>query len=144
MSEKISLVLPVLSAAIISLIFIRPEITGFVVGAGNVLYADIKVTTADGVILPALSIIEVSLGGEASSMPVSLFIEKSGKPYEFVEGKVPEIDYAGFGYTGNYTYIVPISEFNLSGMVEPGRHVIRVRISYNRTVISESEREILA
>jgi hypothetical protein len=143
MGAKISLTLPVLSVAILFLVFIRPEITGFVVAPDNVLRADIKVTTADGVILPADSEIEVSIGDLASSMPVSLFIQKSGGHYELVEGEVPELGYRGPGYAGNHTYILPISDFNLSGRVGQGMHIIRVEITYKGTIISENEREVL-
>ena len=82
-------------------------------------------------------------GGEASSMPISLFIERSGGPYELVEGEVPEIGYLGPGYTGNHTYMVPIAHFNLSREIGSGTHRIMVKIIHNCTVISEDEENVI-
>jgi hypothetical protein len=76
-------------------------------------------------------------------MPISLFIEKSGGPYDLVEGDVPEIGYSGPGYAGVYTYEVPISQFNLSREIRSGAHRIIVKIIYNGTVISEDEEEVI-
>ncbi len=144
MGEKISFVLPVLSIAILSLFFLRPGITGFVIAPARVLNADIEVTTAEGVILPADSVIEVSVAGKNSSMPISVFIERSGGPYELVRGEVPEIGYSGPGYTGNHTYTVPVADFNLSMEMGRGMHVISVSITRNGTAISGNEREFIA
>ena len=120
MSNRISIILPVISIALIYVLLARPEITGFVTAPGNILGAEIKVSTAEGVILPAGSVVKIELGDEASAMPLDIFIDKSGSPYELVRGEVQEIDYTGYGYTGNYSYVVPISEFNLSGNIQKG------------------------
>jgi hypothetical protein len=143
MSRNISLVLPVLSLAIISLVFLRPGITGYVVVPGGMVNADVEVSTADGIVIPLDSTIQVSLGERCSSMPISSFIERSGEPFEISRGEVPVIGYIGPGYTGNYTYRMPISHFNLSLEIGPGIHRIWVRIIYNGTVISEDEEEVL-
>ena len=143
MVDNVSVVIPVISAAMLLLVLIRPEITGLAVAPGDVLQAGIQVTTAEGVILPSTSLVEVNVGGEVSSMPIGAFISKSGEPYEIADGEVPEIGYIGPGYTGNYTYTVPISEFGLGRKVQPGRHVLGVKIIYDGVVISRSEREIV-
>ncbi len=143
MGRNISLVLPAISIAIVSLFFLRPGITGFVIGPGSMVSADIRVTTAEGVILPKDSIIQVSLGGRYSSMPLSMFIEKSGEPCDLVDGEVPGIGYSGPGYTGNHTYMIPISHFNLSREIGSGTHRIVVKIIHNGTVISEDEEDVI-
>lgn len=140
---KISILLPVLSIVVVALVFMRPEITGMVTAPVNVLRAEIKVTTADGVILPRESVIELNIGNESSGMPISLFIEKSGVAYELAEGEVPEIGYSGLGYTGNHTYTVPISEFNISRRVGIGRSEIRVEITYDGSLVSGARTEVL-
>ena len=143
MVNNVSVVIPVISAALLLMFLIRPEITGLAVVPGGVLQADIEVTTAEGVILPSPSLVEVNVGVEVSSMQIEAFISKSGQPYEIVDGEVPEIGYTGPGYTGNHTYSVPISEFGLGRKVRPGRHALGVKIIYDGVVISRSEREIV-
>jgi len=143
MKEKISVLLPVLTITALLVIFARPQITGFVVGPGSVLSADIKITTAEGVILPADSVVTATLSEESSSMPVSMFVSKSGGAYEFVNGNVPELGYDGWGYTGNHTYIVPLSEFNLTRALPGGEHSIGVKIEYNGYLISSTEERVV-
>ena len=143
MHGKFFILLPVMSAALIFLIFARPEITGFAVAPAGIVNADIKVTTADGVVIPVDSVVEARIGDEVSSMPVSVFISKSGEPYELSEGHVPEIYYTGPGYTGNHTYIVPISVFNLTRKLNRGVNMLNVKIIYNGLVVSETETEVI-
>ena len=143
MKEKISILLPVLTITVLFVLFARPQMTGFLVGPESVVSADIKITTAGGVILPADSLVTVTLGEEASSMPISLFIQKSGGTFEFVRGSVPELGYEGWGYTGNHTYIVPLSEFNMTRAVGPGEHSIGVKIEYSGHLISSTEEKVL-
>ncbi len=143
MGSNLSLVIPAISLAIVALFFMRPGITGFVVAPGGMVSADIKVTTADGVILPEDSIIQISLGERRSSMPISSFIGKSGGQYDLVDGEAPEIGYSGIGYTGNHTYMVPISQFNISREILSGTYRIMVRIIHNGTVISEDVEDVI-
>ena len=143
MDSRLSFVVPAISAAIIALVLMRPEITGFAVSPGGIMQAGIMVATAEGVILPRDSVVTISIDEEEASMPVSAFISKSARPYELVEGEVPEIGYEGLGYTGNHTYMVQLSEFDLARDLQPGTHTLTVKITYKGVVISASEREIV-
>ena len=144
--ERVSIILPVLSITLVFVFLARPGITGFAVGqgvAGNSVNAEIRVTTAEGVFLPAGSLIEVGIGEEVSSMPLARFIEISGAPYELAVGGTPEISYSGPGYTGNHTYAVQLSEFKMDRPLGEGLHAIKVRVVYNGTVISQGEKDVL-
>ncbi|MBN2330687.1 MAG: hypothetical protein JXC85_02630 [Candidatus Aenigmarchaeota archaeon] len=143
MTRNVSVVLPVISLAILSLFWLRPGITGFAVGAGSVIDADVKVTIGEGVIIPVNSTVEVVLGGGSSTMPFSRFVESSGAPFEIVSGEVPEIGYRGPGYAGNHMYMIPVSHFNLSREVGAGTHLIKVRLLFDDALLSEGEEEVI-
>jgi hypothetical protein len=142
-SSRISILLPVLSTALVLVVLARPEITGLVTAPAKVIDAEIVITTAGGVILPGGAEIHVSLGGESSVMTVSEFIERSGQEGEIAEGEVPEIGYKGTGYTGNHSYAVPLSEFNISRNVGAGTSKISVEITFNGMAFSGAETEIV-
>jgi len=143
MTSKISLLLPVLSLALLWAALTRPEFTGLVTGAsGNVRGMDVLLETAEGTILPEDSVIEVSIGGQSRSMPVKAFISESGGAFELAEGANPDAGYVGPGYTGNHAYLVPAPAFNFSGFPR-GVHPALVRVHYNGTVMASMERQLL-
>ena len=138
MTRKISLLLPVLSLALLWAALSRPEITGLVTGAtGSVRGMDVVLETAEGTLLPEDSVIEVRIGEQSRSMPVKAFISESGGSFELAEGANHEA-----GYTGNHTYLVPAVAFNFSGLPR-GSHAAHVSVLYNGTVLASRERQVL-
>jgi hypothetical protein len=144
MEQRVFVIIPIISAALLFLVILRPGITGFIVMGSDVVDASIRISTADGVILPKESVVEVSIGDRTASMPVEDFISGSGKAYELIEGDTPELHYSGLGYSGNHTYVLPLSDFNISREIGKGPSVLWVRLYYRDYLISEDREEVLA
>ena len=137
-------ILPVVSIALIaSIVFARPDLTGFVVSEGEIstvkyVDAQIRVSIKDGII-PEGSFVSVSLANRTSNMTMEEFIGKSGEEYDLVEGSVPEISYEGPGFLGPAEYTVDLDEFDLKVPLTEGSYVLSNSVYYEGTLLSYTE-----
>jgi len=138
--------LPLVSAAIIISLLLRPGMTGMVIGSGAVPGAvpGIRLMTAEDSVLPIGSVMEIAVGNRTYSLKVADFINRSGGPYEVMDGMVRSTGYYGPVFTGKHAYILPLSEV-APGLEEAGeRHLpVRVRVIYNGSVLAENETDAL-
>ena len=136
MESRVSLLLPLVSVALLAAFSMGPELTGFAVAGGDGEKAMISVSTAEGVILPPQTNISVASGGCSGSLKLEEFISMTEEYFEIADGFQEELDYRGPGYTGNHTYKLPITAFFNLPCRKYGE--ISVEVSYNGTLISES------
>ena len=143
MDNVLPYALPVITMLALLLAFGLPGgMTGMVAGPGHGANVAAKavVYTLEGQVLPAGSIVTVRLGGRSASMNASEFIVRSGGSYELAEGSLDSIGYRGRGYTGNHSYVVGVSGFNISTIFPPGNYTLAVEVSYEGKIISSAER----
>lgn len=143
----IAYILPVITLlGIVIFAFLNPNITGFAVGgdqeAKDVVNATIKIFTSQGVVLPRDATVIVYLDDKSAFMSVDKFISLSNSRYDYKNGRLPQIDYDGPGYTGNYNYYLAISEFGLGEVAFRPTHDLRVIVMYGGKVISESSQKV--
>lgn len=137
-------ILPVMSILAVLILFLRPDITGFVVAgpSENQIFANISVSiNEDGFIIED-SLVTVYLDDRKSEMVFSEFVRRTGRSYERIRAEVPEIGYDGYGFGGVYTYVLDISEFDIDTVVDRGAHTLRVKVSYGEHVFSDTTRRI--
>ena len=143
----ISILLPLFSIAAI-LLFVNitnNTITGSVVFNQNstrYIDADVSLTTYPDEILPENAYIVITLDNSTSKMSVKEFIQRTGMGYDYTYGSVPAANYLGRGYTGNYTYRLNLSQFNVNRKVGFGNHVFTTSIIYKGTILSERAKTI--
>jgi len=135
-------VLPVASVIIILVIIARPDITGFVTARSlsqqSLIEAKASVTIASDGFIPENAVVTVYLDNASASMEFGDFVKKSGSPFDRRREQVPTIAYDGYGYGGEYTYLVDISQFGIDTLVGPGAHTVNVEVSYGESVLSTS------
>ncbi|MBI2140310.1 hypothetical protein HYU14_05270 [Candidatus Woesearchaeota archaeon] len=144
----LSYLIPLLSISILLgyAAFTSPTITGFAVQ--NVteglreLEANVVLETTADEVLPESTKVSVMLDKETAFMNLYDFIKRTGMPYTYSEGNISSIGYAGKGFTGNYTYILPLSEFNIFRMVKPGEHHLSVQLVYLNHVLFERSEDV--
>jgi|GEM_PF-2288037 len=76
-----------------------------------------------------------------ASMPISEFVEASGRPFTKLDGRLFAINYSGPGYAGQ-NFSVGLSEFDVDRMLPSGSYVLRTEIAYNGAAITSSERTV--
>jgi hypothetical protein len=140
--------LPMVTFIVIAFVFfVRPEITGFIVSSPGrtekILGAKIRVSIAKGGLIPEGSVITIYLNGQNSSLPIRDFMLKSGRIYNYTYGTLPQINYRGYGYSGEHTYSLDISEFGLNTNLKPGNYTLMTEISYENFVISHTMQNII-
>ena len=147
----ISFALPIISLAIIVsfLVFTKPAAVGFTVVNANItplgqtIEADVTLITNPNELMPETVEIAITLDDRTASMTIKEFIEKTGQEFSYQQGKMEQLNYEGYGYTGNYTYKLPLSAFNLDRNVKPGSHVLKTQIKYNNLILFERENPVV-
>jgi len=139
-------VLPVASVIIILVIIARPDITGFVTARSlsqqSLIEAKASVTIASDGFIPENAVVTVHLDDTSASMEFGDFVKKSGSPFDRRREQVPTIAYDGYGYGGEYTYIVALDEFDIDTLVASGSHTLVVEVSYAGQTLSSSSQTI--
>ena len=142
----IAYILPIITLfGLVLYAFLNPSITGFATGdpsPKDTVNATINIFTSQGIVLPADAIVTVYLDEISASMGVDRFIRQSGGQYEYKQGKLPEINYVGPGYTGDYNYFLKLSDFGLGEVLPRDTHNLKIVVSYNSKVISESSSQV--
>ena len=108
----------------------------------------IKTSTTE--ILPEYSIVRVSILDSSKNlikngmgyMDVKEFLELSGEEINYTYGVNKNIGYEGYGYMGEHTYYINLSNFNVNRMLRPGVYTLITEIVYNDSIISSGERII--
>ncbi len=145
----ISVALPICSVFILlsAFYFLKPGVTGLAVYNPNSTQqqvdAEVAFSTHQGEIIPANAVIEVWLDDQRSAMSVQQFIEKSGTAYELAEGVHEEIGFSGVGYTGDYTYVLSLSDFSLDRSIDSGDHTFTTKIMYQGKVLYERSNGVI-
>ena len=147
----ISFALPIISFAIIIsfLAFTKPAAVGFTIVNANItplnqaLEADVTLITSPNELIPEDAAITVMLDNNSASLTIKEFIEKTGREFEYKYGKFEKIGYEGNGYTGNYTYKLPLSAFGLNREIKAGENTLRVQIKYMDLVLFEKESPVI-
>ncbi|MCK5022640.1 MAG: hypothetical protein KAS04_00560 [Candidatus Aenigmarchaeota archaeon] len=134
-------ILPIVSVLFVIFSFTNPDLSGYIVADSGTseLSADISVSISTDGFIPVDSIVTVYLDDVSSSMKFTDFIEKSDNEKNIVNCKIEQMSYSGKCYTGPYTYILDISEFDIDTITETGNHMIVIEVSYGNFVISRDE-----
>ncbi|MBR9699550.1 hypothetical protein GOV09_03795 [Candidatus Woesearchaeota archaeon] len=146
--EKIiSMALPIISILIFfaAALLMKPTTTGLAILQPEGLQevdAAISLKTTSEEIIPLKAIVEIELDDQMASLTVESFIQKTNQPYEIASGELLAAKYQGLGFTGDFTYTLPLSEFDINRLIAPGPHTIKTRILYNRILLFERESSI--
>jgi len=143
MKRVLPYLLPILTIfGFIVYAFINPEITGFATVNQVKISSDIRVRLDPDVVMPEDSIVVVSIDGKESTLTLDEFVKKTGQEFKYEQGNFPELGYTGLGYTGDYTYILTLDDFNL-GLVDPkNEYLLEIDVKYRDYLISHSEEVI--
>lgn len=146
--KKINYLLPIISILLVAgfLIYSKPGITGqLILDPGKrIIDADVVLTTRSSELVPENAEIVVAIDNQQRNMSIKDFISKTGSDFIYETKKEPKLDYEGYGYTGNFTYRLNISQFNLNLTVKPGEHSIKTQIVfYNRTLYEKVEKVMI-
>ena len=76
-------------------------------------------------------------------MTAKEFITKSGKEFQRIEGELTRINYKGFGYTGNNTYKLNVTDFEINTTVKKGEHKIVTEIIHGDLILYRNEKVIV-
>ena len=142
----VSFMIPIASILIvIGFVFFKPNITGASVVEqtdNRIIDADITLKTTPNEIIPLHSIIRVSIDTVSGTVPLTQFIEKTGKKFEIVEGALGKINYSGNGYSGNYTYTLTLKDFPLNTTIKNGTHTLINEIVFKDSVLYKNEKQV--
>ncbi len=133
-------VLPMITFIAIAIFAIaNPNITGLAVQDQVQISSQIQLKMDPEVVMPPSALVKVTLDGKSSSMTIEDFIEKTGQDYSYEQGTFPQINYKGQGYTGDYTYTLDLSEFNLGLVPRKDQYLLEIDIIFNNELLSHSE-----
>ncbi len=135
-------ILPTISIiAIFVIALINPSITGSAITpfrkTSNIA-SEVKITTNKEVVIPANAMVLVTLDNTTKNLTFSQFVKMTRKPYTVNYGKYQEINYEGQGYTGFYTYTLPISKLGLKQNKKLKNHELNVKLIYDEKVFVEN------
>jgi hypothetical protein len=140
------LIIPVLTILFIAILFLRPEISGFIVGSispeQRIIEAKVVVTINEDGFIPENAIVKVYLDNRTATMSFSEFVKKAKGGHDIRMGRVEEINYEGYGYGGAYTYTLDLSQFSLDTLVQPGEHTLVTEVLYEDFVLSRTSQTI--
>ncbi len=143
MKNTLPYILPVLTLfAFMVYAFINPQVTGFATINKVQVSSDIRLNLDPNVVMPADSLIIVTINDQESNMTLEDFIKKTGREYSYEQGSFPELNYEGMGYTGNYTYTLTLQDFNLGLLEQSDQYLLEIDIVYGDYLISHSEQII--
>ncbi len=142
----ITITLPFASILVLLLavILIKPEPTGLVIydNSSRKIDAAVTLNLFEGEVLPSDSIVLIDIDGKTARISVSEFIQKSGGEFNYTQGILRAANYIGYGYTGNYTYKLNLSQLLIERNLTSGNHLLTMNIIYGRTVLSERKKNI--
>jgi len=151
--KTISFILPITSVLIIALflIFAKPTTTGLTVletdnaniSEERTLEADVVLKTKEKEILPENTLIVVTINDKSASMNIKDFIFLCDKEYDYEFGRLESIDYEGYGFTGNHTYKLGISNFDLDLKIILGTHSLTTKIVFEDKILYENIESII-
>lgn len=122
------------------LAFSKPAVTGM--AALPEVSARISLSTSEKDFLPENATISLYFANQEATMTVKDFIFKSKQEYRYIEGNNTILNYKGKGFSGNYTYHLPLEEFDLNRSVKPGKYDLSVRVVYSNIILSEKFEEV--
>ena len=122
--------LPIITIIILSIVFItKPAITGFVAAEQENNKETTKIRISSTTIIPEGSIVEIRADNQTYEFTIEDFILKSGNTPKYIYSDIPEINYSGKGYIGDYSVSLDILGIGTS-LAQP-----RVSIIYKDIVI---------
>ena len=145
----LSILVPVFSVLIIisAFFFIKPEVTGLVVAepeeSTNLVNADVILTTKANEVIPPDAFIQIELDNKKAQMSIADFIKKTGKEYKIETGELPDFNFYGPGFTGDYAYNLTLADFNLDREIGKGEHKFITRIIYRTQILYEKQNNII-
>lgn len=96
--------LPIITIIILLVVFItKPTITGFVAAEQEDNTETTKIKISSTTIIPEGSIVEIAANNQTYEFTIEDFILKSGNTPGYIYGNIPEINYSGKGYIGDYS-----------------------------------------
>lgn len=129
--------LPIITVITISIIFIiKPGgITGFVIApeVQNDYTAKIEIRISNTTMVPINSSVEIMLNNQTYTLSIEEFIQKSGNTPKIIYGEIPEINYSGKGYIGDYSVSISKLGLNTNNSAQP-----RIYIIYRDIIISSN------
>lgn len=133
-------ILPIITMIIISIVFIAQPagITGFVVQEPQ---NAIEVRISNTTIIPINSTVEIVSNNQVHTISIEEFIRRSGTTPKIINSEIPEIDYYGKGYIGNYA--VSLSKLGLNISTQPTVYIIygNIIISSNMDLLRADNQE---
>lgn len=105
----------------------------------NSVTAKVTLKLSKNELIPENALVIVMLDDKKASMPIKQFIMLSNQPFNYTEGTLPIADYEGYGYIGDYTYSIDLSNFDLETKVAAGNHKFTTKIVYKDMVLYEKE-----
>ena len=145
----ISLILPITSFfIIIGFVFYgNPSYTGMVTyeigNSTRMIQSDVILKTKENEIVPEYAIIKISLDDKRAMLTVKEFIEKTKKPFNYTYGSLEKISYTGYGYSGNYSYTLNLSDFSINTTINLGSHSFVTEITYEDKILFRQEKDII-
>ena len=145
----ISILIPVFSILLFTgaYFFLDPSTTGLVIYEPNqtnkLVNADVILKTKPTEVIPADAIVEVSIDGKKAQMSIAEFIKKTGNDYKIEKGEIPDFNFYGLGFTGDYTYGLTLADFKIDRNIGIGEHTFITRIKYQNRVLYEKENNIM-
>ncbi len=146
MLKKIKIyILPFISLIVIIsfLIATKPSPTGMAIidiePQESSVTAKVTLKLSKNELIPEDALVFVILDDKEASMPIKQFIELSNQPFNYTQGTLPIANYEGYGYIGDYTYSIELSNFNLDTKVFTGKHTFTTKIIFEDKVLYEQE-----
>ena len=130
-------ILPIITIIVLSIVAItKPSITGFAVQEQNAIEIRISNTT-----IPINSTVEIVSNNQVHTISIEEFIAKSGTTPNIIYSEIPEINYYGKGYIGNYA--VSMAELGLNISTQPTVYIIHdnIIISSNMDLMQADNQE---
>ncbi|MBW2980858.1 hypothetical protein KY360_05570 [Candidatus Woesearchaeota archaeon] len=117
--------LPIITIISLLVVFItKPAITGFVAAEQEDNTETTKIKISSTTIIPEGSIVEITANNQTYEFTMEEFILKSGNTPEYIYGNIPEINYSGKGYIGDYSASLDILGIDTSLTVQPTVYII--------------------
>lgn len=140
------LILPAASIVLVFVLVMRPDITGFMatkpLSDSGGISANVSVTIGKDGFIPENSTVTVYLDERSASMKFGDFVARTGAAYDRIRGQVAAINYEGYGYGGEYTYALSVSQFGIDTLVGSGNHTVTIEVRYEGVVLSSSSQAI--
>jgi hypothetical protein len=147
--KLLSILIPAISILIIiaSFLLIKPQVTGLAIyspeNIEKLVNADVILKTKANEVIPPDAIVQVNLDNRKAEMTINDFIMRTGTKFEVKQGELPEFDFYGDGFSGNHTYNLSLSTFDIDRNIGKGEHRFIIRIIYHNKILYEKEDRIM-